>query len=239
MQVLLPLKEFAAAKQRLAGVLSAAERAQLFQAMVEDVLQVLTQHPAIERIAICSREHSARWLANYYGVEFIDEDKFQARDLNAAVNAAAHEIFARGENDMLVVHGDLPLLSAADLSAFLHAHRNGPETAVTIAPDRRDSGTNLLAWRALPNFIATYGENSFQRHSEQARAFNVNPTICDLPGARCDIDEFDDLLALIAQPASSAPNSLRFLHESGIGARVHAARFSANFVAGGEHHGHA
>jgi len=39
---LLPLKEFAAAKQRLSGLLSAAERTQLFQAMVEDVLLVLT-----------------------------------------------------------------------------------------------------------------------------------------------------------------------------------------------------
>lgn len=227
MQVLLPLKEFAAAKQRLAGILSAAERAQLFEAMVEDVLQVLTQHSSITRIAICSRDQAARWLASYYGVEFIDESALPAFDLNEAVNSAASEIFARGENDLLVVHGDLPLLSAADITAFLSAHNN-ENIAVTIAPDRRGTGTNLLAWRGLSQFITHYGENSFQHHCAQARELNVEPTICNLAGARCDIDEPDDLSTLLSQSSKdSAVKTLAFLRNSGVAARLNAMQDSA------------
>ncbi len=235
MQVLLPLKEFAAAKQRLAGVLSAAERAQLFEAMVEDVLLVLTQYSGIEKIAICSRDQAARWLANYYDVEFIDEAKLPASDLNQAVNVAASEIFMRGEDDLLVVHGDLPLLSADDLTAFLRTHRNKKSSAVTIAPDRRGTGTNLLAWRGLPDFLTGYGENSFQYHCEQARALNIEPAICNLAGARCDIDNPDDLYLLIAQPVvGSAEKSLRFLRNSGIAERLLAMQSSANVINSGD-----
>ncbi len=235
MQVLLPLKEFAAAKQRLSGVLSAAERAQLFEAMVEDVLLVLTRHPAIENIAICSRDHAARWLANYYEVEFIDEAKLPSSDLNTAVNATVREIDSRGENDLCVVHGDLPLLSAEDVSAFLQAHRDGKISAMTIAPDRRGSGTNLLAWRALPDLLVSYGDNSFQRHCALARELNIDPTICDLPGARCDIDNPEDLLLLVTQPAcDGAAKSLAFLRDSGIAERLRAMQRSANRACGKE-----
>ncbi len=235
MQVLLPLKEFAAAKQRLSGLLSAPERAQLFEAMVEDVLLVLTQHPAVENIAICSRDQSARWLANYYGVEFVDEAVLPAFDLNTAVNSAARKIFSRGESDVLVVHGDLPLLSVDDLTAFLQAHRNGREKAVTIAPDRRGTGTNLLAWRGLPDFTASYGENSFQRHCARARLLNIEPTICDLPGTCCDIDEPDDLLLLLSRPATGrATKSLTFLRDSGVAARLLAMQGGANHLHSGD-----
>lgn len=234
MQVLLPLKEFAAAKQRLAGVLSATERAQLFAAMVEDVLLTLTQHPLIAGIAICSRDRAARWLANYYDVEFIDERRLSASDLNSAVNAAAQQFYARGENDVLVVHGDLPLLSAADLTTFLQAHRGGGKTAVTIAPDRRGTGTNLLAWRGLPDFVACYGDNSFPRHCAQARALKVEPTVCELAGARCDIDEPADLCMLLAQAASAeAMKTMAFLRSSGVAARLQAMRDGANLARNG------
>ncbi|MFT3930133.1 MAG: 2-phospho-L-lactate guanylyltransferase [Spongiibacteraceae bacterium] len=234
MQVLLPLKEFAAAKQRLAGVLSAAERAQLFEAMVEDVLRVLTQHPDIKNIAICSRDNAAKWLASYYGVEFIDESKLSAHGLNEAVNKAAHEIQARDENDLLVVHGDLPMLSAADVTQFLQVHRKTPHSAVTMVADRHSTGTNLLAWRALSDFSVAYGEHSFQRHCAQARALNIEPAICDLSSVRCDIDELEDLWFLLSRPLSTeAVKTLKMLHESGIAKRLLAMQCEANISCDG------
>lgn len=231
MQVLLPLKEFAAAKQRLAGVLSAPERAQLFEAMVDDVLNVLTAQPAVERVVVCSRDRAAVWLARYYEVEFLHEDQLQAGAryrspaagdaLNSVVNAAARRCLAQGANDLLVVHGDLPLLNDAELSRFIERHRAATGPAVTIAPDRRNSGTNLLAWRDLPEFSTRYGTNSLQLHCAQARALGVEPALCELAGARCDIDEPEDLALLLraAQP-SVATRTLAYLQASGIAARL-------------------
>lgn len=226
MQVILPLKEFAAAKRRLAGVLSMSERAQLFEAMVEDVLVVLTRHPQISDIAICSRDQAARWLANYYGVEFIDEARLSSNDLNRAVNAAVKKL---KKNDVLVVHGDLPLLTADEIAAFLTAHRSDEACAVTLVPDRHSQGTNLLAWRNLPNFVACYGENSFAAHCAQARTLNIEPVICRLNGAHCDVDEPEDLLLLLQQAEPNrAARSLRFLRDNGIADRLVAMQRSAN-----------
>jgi 2-phospho-L-lactate guanylyltransferase len=230
MQVLLPLKEFAAAKQRLAGVLSAPERAQLFEAMVDDVLNVLTAQPAVERVVVCSRDRAAVWLARYYEVEFLHEDQLQPASanrstgvdaLNSVVNAAARRCLAQGAGDLLVVHGDLPLLSEAELSHFIEQHRAAAGPAVTIAPDRRHSGTNLLAWRGLPEFTTCYGANSLQLHCAQARALGVAPVLCELAGARCDIDEPEDLALLLrAAPSTVAARTLAYLQASGIATRI-------------------
>jgi 2-phospho-L-lactate guanylyltransferase len=243
MQVLLPLKEFAAAKQRLAGVLSAAERAQLFEAMVDDVLNVLTAHAAIEQVVICSRDRAAVWLARYYEVEFWHEDQLcgereqaqrflvndpQCGGLNGVVNAAARRFAARGVSDLMVVHGDLPLLSESDISSFISAHNALPNAALTIAPDRRRSGTNLLAWRALPEFTARYGVNSFQQHTAQARTLRAALSVCDLAGARCDIDEPEDLLLLAQNTAPVAARTMAYLRSSGVAARLAAMTLSSN-----------
>lgn len=240
MQVLLPLKEFAASKQRLSGVLSPAERARLLQSMVGDVLGVLTRHPDIDRIAICSRDRAALWLANYYGVDFIDEERLldtahgaRRGDLNAAVNAAVAQLAAAGCDDVLVAHGDLPLLTPHDISVFLRSHRAGGARAVTLASDRRGLGTNLLAWRPLERFHAQYGANSCALHCAQARASNAQLTLCELPGARCDIDEPDDLLQMLTQTDDSvAHNTLTFLYECGIAERLQQLQSSANAAAG-------
>jgi 2-phospho-L-lactate/phosphoenolpyruvate guanylyltransferase len=245
MQVLLPLKEFAAAKQRLAGVLSAPERAQLFEAMVDDVLNVLTAHPAIEQVVICSRDRAAVWLARYYEVEFWHEDQlceqyghaqnWRVNDplcggLNGVVNAAAERFAARGVSDLMVVHGDLPLLSESDISSFIASHFAAGDVtadigaqsraALTIAPDRRRSGTNLLAWRGLADFTACYGIDSFQQHTSQARAHHAALTVCDLPGARCDIDEPEDLLLLAQNTQPVAVRTMAYLRSSGVAARL-------------------
>lgn len=260
MQVLLPLKEFAAAKQRLAGVLSALERAQLFEAMVDDVLKVLTAHPAIERVLICSRDRAAAWLARYYQVDFLHEDELhedelhedelhepelnenemresvlqnkslhtdrspqilvQDSGLNVVVNTVARRLAAQGISELMVVHGDLPLLSVAGISTFIKRHQASRGAAVTIAPDRHRTGTNLLAWRALPTFTARYGSNSFQQHVAQAHALQAALQICDLPDARCDIDEPDDLLLLTQQAHNGATRTLTYLRESGVAARL-------------------
>jgi 2-phospho-L-lactate guanylyltransferase (CobY/MobA/RfbA family) len=236
--------------------------------MVDDVLNVLTAHPAIEQVVICSRDRAAVWLARYYEVEFWHEDQLceqhgNARTndplcggLNGVVDAAAERFALRGVSDLMVVHGDLPLLSESDISSFVASHfAVGDLTAgagvqahaaLTIAHDRRRSGTNLLAWRGLPDFIASYGANSFQQHCAQARAQHAALTVCDLPGARCDIDEPEDLLLLAQNTQPVAVRTMAYLRSSGVAARLAAMALPSNDQhvrnnepAGGERYGRA
>jgi 2-phospho-L-lactate guanylyltransferase len=223
MRVLLPLKEFSAAKQRLAGVLSPVERQHLFQAMVVDVLEVLCAHPQLGPVTLCSRDPAAAWLASHFGVECLAETELGASGLNPVVNAAARHFAARGESELLVVHGDLPLLDDTDIDLLLQAHRGQPGATVTLAPDQLRQGTNLLAWRPLGAFRTEYGPHSFQRHCAQAERLGMALSICALPGGRCDVDEPADLLALVAEDwEGRAGNTLKFLHESGLARRLRA-----------------
>src|SRR5690606_14975767 len=63
----------------------------------------------------------------------------------------------------------------------------------------------------------------------QAQRLQAEINVCKLPGARCDIDEPDDLLMMLAQTAGSAAHhTLTFLYESGIAERLQHVRSSAN-----------
>jgi 2-phospho-L-lactate guanylyltransferase (CobY/MobA/RfbA family) len=72
----------------------------------------------------------------------------------------------------------------------------------------------------LSQFTARYGTNSFQQHTAQARDLQATLTVCDLAGARCDIDEPEDLLLLAQNTAPVAPRTMAYLHSSGVAARL-------------------
>ena len=90
MWVLLPLKDFVKAKQRLSGFLSVTERRGLFQAMVEDVLEELVSIAEIDRIILLSDDPVARFLANYYQVECWSEREL-GQGLNPVLEGAIND----------------------------------------------------------------------------------------------------------------------------------------------------
>lgn len=218
---LVPLKTSALAKGRLGAVLSDEERAGLAAAMAGDVLDALTGHPAITGITLCAPP-PAPALANLPDVAFFAEPA-DANGLNAAAAAALRHLAAAGVEDVLIVHGDLPLLDAAALDAFTAAHQDGAQSAVTLCPDHHGTGTNLMALRP-PGLIAPlYGTGSFARHQAAARAAKARLAIVNIPVGRFDIDEAADLMALLNRPPDGrAHRTLDYLHTSGIASRLRA-----------------
>jgi len=67
-QALVPLKDLVQAKSRLAGLLRPSERRALAQAMVEDVLSVLSRHKDIVRVTLVSDDPGARHCAGHSGL---------------------------------------------------------------------------------------------------------------------------------------------------------------------------
>ena len=63
-----PVKNLENAKQRLAGVLGAAERHDLFRAMLEDVLSALSSCRGLGGVLMVTRDAEAKALAQRYGV---------------------------------------------------------------------------------------------------------------------------------------------------------------------------
>ena len=69
----LPVKRFAAAKQRLAPGIGATHRAELAAAMMEDALEAIGAARSIERVIVVSSEPRAIELATASGVEVLPD----------------------------------------------------------------------------------------------------------------------------------------------------------------------
>ncbi|MFV8783118.1 2-phospho-L-lactate guanylyltransferase [Microbulbifer sp. SA54] len=221
MWALLPLKRANEAKQRLASVLSAEERRELFLAMAGDVLAVLQAHPDIDNVLIVSDDLDATRLAGHYGAERIPEP--ETGGLNQAVRAGVAELGRRGIREVIVVHGDLPMIEGAELSELIRVSRqqgalgDAAVTGLTLAPDRHHKGTNCLICDPAAELSFHFGTNSFAAHVREAKQCGLELQLVFAPGLSRDIDSPEDLLTLArCEREGVASQSRQYLQASGL-----------------------
>jgi 2-phospho-L-lactate guanylyltransferase len=218
-QALVPLKDLVQAKSRLAGLLRPSERRALAQAMVEDVLGVLARHSEIKHITLVSDDPGAGLLAQKYGVQCWPEKAFGTRGLNALIQRASERLLAGGEAPLVVLHGDLPLLTQDDISAVLAGQRQ--LQGLIIGCDRQGTGTNLLAFDAtcMPHFC--FGVDSCNGHKDGARRLGIPVQILQTMGISMDVDDAADLHCAMAQLSlHPAGETAQLFHNTALGARV-------------------
>ncbi|CAB1370864.1 2-phospho-L-lactate guanylyltransferase [Denitratisoma oestradiolicum] len=186
---LIPLKTRSEGKGRLAGVLSPVQRQQMARLMLEHVVAVLADATSIDGIAVVSADP----------VE-LGPEVLRLADpgcgLNVAVSSGVMELERRGVSEVLVLHADLPLLTAADIDALVAA---GRETGLALAPDRNAQGTNAIHLALPGRFTFHFGPMSFTRHQAEALRADRTAAVVTRPGLGFDVDEPADLEALIAR----------------------------------------
>jgi 2-phospho-L-lactate guanylyltransferase len=212
-----PVKDLQHAKQRLAGVLDASERRALFTAMLEDVLAALATSERLAGMLVVTRDVQARNLAGRYGARVLVE--LANRGHTAASTLGATTLAAEGAAGMLQLPADLPLLTADDVDAVLHAHADAP--SITLAPSRDRLGSNAVACSPPDLLPLRFGDDSFHPHLERARTLGIEPTVVERPGLALDVDTPADLAAFLAGP--SATRAYAYLLRSGIAERLSAA----------------
>ena len=221
-----PLRSFHEAKQRLASALDDGARAALFRAMVRDVLAALAEVPELAT-AVITDDPEVRAEAEAGGVRVLSEAALAERPgLNGAVAGAARWVAEQGGQGVLVLHGDLPLLTAGDLRAMLDAWRALPgERRVVLAPSADQDGTNgLLA--GPPDALAfSYGPGSFARHRAQAEQ-GANLKVLSLAGVAADVDNPADLTRICqaAREGRCGAHTADVLNSLNIEARLAGAR---------------
>jgi len=177
--VLVPVKRFTAAKGRLIGVLSNADRARLAEWMASGVLDVVAEVPTF---VACDDEPVADW-ARRMGAKVIWG---AGLGLNGAVDDGVDHIVAEGFDHVLVSHADLALPGS-----LLDVAREG---TITLVPDRRHDGTNVMSFPAAHPLRAAYGGGSFSRHLDQALAARTVPVeVRSDPELSLDLDTVRDL----------------------------------------------
>ena len=230
-QALVPLKDLVEAKSRLSGLLRPSERRALAQAMAEDVLTVLRAHSGIAQITLVSDDPGAGLLAQKYGADCWSEKSLGCRGLNPLIQCASERLLAGGEAPLIVLHADLPLLGAPDISAVLDSQRK--IGGLIIGCDRQGRGTNLLAFDAanIPDFC--FGADSCARHLASARSAGIPAQVLQSPGIEVDVDEAPDLKFIMDQLSlNPASNTAQLLYNTALGTRVGAAL--ATMVGGAE-----
>ena len=223
MWALLPLKNFDDAKQRLSAALTRLERRGLFQAMVQDVLGTLSGHANIEGILLISEDPSAQLLADLYEIEFLSESSLGVRGLNGAVAAGVEHLSERGIEHVMVIHGDLPLISATDISSLIKSHMQIADNTLTLVPDAQNQGTNCLICRPGCGISFCYGEHSLARHYLQAEKHELTVNIKRLWGVSWDMDTLFDLNYLLdCGVVNRGCLTREFLNQTGIENRIRA-----------------
>lgn len=202
--VLVPVKAFADAKARLAGVLSPSHRESLARFTAERVLAAAA--PARVYV-VCDSDTVAQWAADH-GASVLWHPGV---GLNNAIMHGVADLAGAGLEHVVIAHGDLPrAIGLASLAA--------PD-CITLVPDRAGEGTNVLTLPLPTDFRFSYGAGSFHRHLAMAmeRALHTGHRVRVLrhPLLGLDIDTPHDLAHPLVQevlpswlrtnPASPSP----------------------------------
>src|SRR3970040_1503696 len=119
--ILVPFKNLREAKQRLAGVLDAGQRAALAAAMLEDVLNTLAAWPARPPVAVVTGDPWAIEMARGFGFDVI-RDEVDGGETKA-IEMATRFCEVNGTAWTLVLPADIPLMEAEELAASLAGAR--------------------------------------------------------------------------------------------------------------------
>ena len=179
--VLIPVKAFGQAKRRLGSTLSDADRIQLVRAMAAHVVAACVPLPVA---VVCDDEGVAQWAANM-GATVMWEP---GQGLNGAVRAGVDRLARTGARWVTVAHGDLPRAHGLGVLA--------PFEGVTLVPDRRDDGTNVLRLPAGSDFRFAYGPGSFRAHRAEATRLGLAVRVLRHPDLAYDVDWPADVVEL-------------------------------------------
>ncbi len=199
----MPVKTFEGAKQRLASVLSPAERSTLSETMLEDVLEALARWKDCPPVVVVTGEPRALRLAQKFSFEVMD-DPANAGE-SEAIAMASVVCNSRAVSGTLVLPGDIPLLKASELASIFAA---APQQGTVLVPSFNGSGTNAALRRPADLFPLRFGEPSFERHIRAACATRGLCVTLQLPSIALDVDTPADLALLLSAEGSTRAQQL-------------------------------
>ncbi|MGB0683227.1 MAG: 2-phospho-L-lactate guanylyltransferase [Magnetovibrionaceae bacterium] len=191
---IVPVKSQERAKSRLAPLLSSNERRMLSSAMLTDVLNRLKAVSGIDYIKVLTRDRIASDIASRMGVDLLPDGP--KSDLNQALTRAAVQLEEEKMGTMVIVPADVPGLEPDELDRVLDRHNL--EAGISLVPDRRGGGTNLLVASPPTALPFRFGRNSFRAHRHLAAGSNLTCNVALLPGIGLDLDLAHDLEKYLA-----------------------------------------
>lgn len=177
--VVVPVRSFRFGKKRLSASLDEPARTRLGKSLTERVVTAATEAGAIP-IVVTGDDDVGYWAVEQ-GFPVVADS---GTGLDGAARAGAGWANAAG-SPWLIVHSDLPLLTAKDVRVLVGSINEG---RWPIAPSS-DGGTSAIGGNG--EFAFSYGPASFHRHLAKI----THPQVLVRTGLSLDLDRPPDLQA--------------------------------------------
>lgn len=203
---IVPLRSPHHAKKRLAGRFSEIERRALAEAMCDDALRLAL---ATDRLRwwVVSDSEDLRARARALGLDSVADE---GTDLNAALAAAIAEVSSAGAEGVVIVPGDLPLVTSEDLSDLLDT---AATSDVVVVPSGEDGGTNGLALTPPDLMPPHFGPASLQAHVADAEDRGLRCTVLALDRMALDLDTPEDAERIVGEGEGHSGATVTLLRE--------------------------
>ena len=180
---IIPMKPLASAKLRLSGSVSRERRAAICLMMLDRVLASTCRSAAVGRTWVVGGDHWVGSASEHHGALWLSE---LGCDLNDTLWRAFQRCFRAGADAALFLPADLPLLAPTDVDGLVGASKG--LQAIVLAPAGRDGGTNALLVPEGIAFRPRLGEDSFQRHLQEAKSRACSVVVYQSRGVELDLD---------------------------------------------------
>jgi 2-phospho-L-lactate guanylyltransferase len=201
--ILIPVKNLATAKQRLARLFDQTTRTELAKAMLHDVLEIIGTWAERPEVSLVTNDPFALSLADHFGFEVIPDH--ENRGETHAIEMATRHCEARGVESTLVIPGDIPLVQVWELEEIMSA---APHEGSVLVPAADGRGSNAVYRRPAALFPLRFGTDSLKPHLSAAHASGKSCVVLSLPGIALDVDNPADLRQLAAAPGESRSRQL-------------------------------
>jgi 2-phospho-L-lactate guanylyltransferase len=201
--ILVPIKNTASAKQRLASVLDQPLRTELAQAMLTDVLTTLYRWKDRPKVGVVTSDPYATRLATEYQFEVIPDPDNPGE--TSAIEMATRLCVERGEESTVVIPADIPLIESWELEEI---YKHAPAEGSVLVPAGDGRGTNAALRRPANLFPLSFGNDSFKPHRAVAQATGTPCVVLYLPGIAVDVDNPPDLQQLLSLPGDTRAQRL-------------------------------
>jgi 2-phospho-L-lactate/phosphoenolpyruvate guanylyltransferase len=181
--VLIPIKERARCKTRLAQMLTPPARIELVRAMLAAVLAAAWSAQTVHQVMVISPERDT-----------VPAEIPVLADTGESLNNAllnAHALLREfGCGEVVILPADLPNVTAAEIDELVRCGRAG---GFAIAPDAGGVGTNALCLVSSRPFHFQFGPDSRSLHVSEAERLGLSAQVVSLPGLEFDVDSPADL----------------------------------------------
>ncbi len=180
--VIIPFRGLRLAKTRLRARLSSATVEALSERMLSNVLTAVRSALPEAPVALITRTRAG--LVTPTGVTVLE----QPLDLNEAIEFGRDYLARRGNERLLVLSSDLPLITGADVFAL-----SRPAADIVIAPDEAGRGTNGLMCPIGEREFFRFGRASALLHAAEAEERWLSVRYLRTPGLARDVDTVDQI----------------------------------------------